>query len=217
MPSFGEKSKLDLIRTIEKSQKRSLRAEWLSRSGERMQSLFRALDARQRQSLLEGEILANVENLAKENDGEASSAARKLLHGAQTWTFGPDVMSQTVFEERDSLSHELARGLKAFAGKASRTSKNSVGHGSDILSLVPLKNQQEMMQHLDKAIAAAPIREDRFCIHHQVMALLRLALLEAGRRSVMKGTLKFKEEMLAVVSTEDLLLLLKGDSPKYCI
>ena len=66
------------------------------------------------------------------------------------------------------------------------------------------------MQHLDKAIAAAPIREDRFCIHHQVMALLRLALLEAGRRSVMKGTLKFKEEMLAVASMEDLLLLLKG-------
>ena len=211
MPSFGEKNKMDLIRAIEKDQKRSLRAEWLSHSGERMQALFRALDARQRQSLLEGEILANVENLAKENDGEASRAARKLLHGAQTWTFGPDVMSETVFEERDSLSHELARGLKDFDdGKASKTSKNSVGHGSDILSLVLLKNQQEMMQHLDKAIAAAPIREDRFCIHHQVMALLRLALLEAGRRSVMKGTLKFKEEMLAVASMEDLLLLLKG-------
>ena len=211
MPSFGEKNKLDLIRAIEKDQKRSLRAEWLSHSGERMQTLFKALDDRQRQFLLEGEILANVENLAKENDGEASRAARQLLHGARTWTFGPDVMSQTVFEERDSLSHELARGLKAFdAGKGSKTSKNSVGHGSEILALVPLKHQQEMLKHLDKAIAAGPIREDRFCIHHQVMALLRLALLEAGTRSVMKGALKFKEEMLAVASMEDLLLLLKG-------
>ena len=207
LPSFGEKEKLILIRMIEKKQQRTVRANWLSHSGERIQAFFRSLDADQKNSLQKGQILEYVEKLASMNGGEASEAARQLLRGAQTWSFGQDVMSKTVFEEREFLSHELDRGLDF----EKKPSEDSMEDGSALLLLVPPQRQEEMRRLLAKAISAAPIREDRFCFHQQAMALLRLALLEAGARCVRKGSLKFKEEMLGAPSRKDLAAALSGD------
>lgn len=138
-----------------------------------------------------------------EQDKSHHSAIFDLLREAKTWTFGADVISRTVYEDEDFLVNQVAKALSD--GKTYDFSEDE----ADLASRMPAHQADEYHRRFQLAVAANPIREDRFAVHQRATALLRVAVLEVGQRAKSKGCLKEPEHALAAGNYADLSSLLQ--------
>ncbi|CAE7750157.1 ppsA [Symbiodinium microadriaticum] len=143
----------------------------------------------------------------KSGPEEESEAALGVLRAAKAWTFGADIQSPSVHEERDFLSGEL---WKEFREGGSAGDHDHKAEEKKLEATVPQNHRDEYFRRFRLAVQAAPLREDRFAFHHQATAILRAAVLAVGQRATARKYLDEPEHALAAADLEQLRKLLKG-------
>ena len=131
-----------------------------------------------------------LEQIVERKSGPESEAAADVLRAAKAWTFGADIQSPSVYEERDFLSGEL---WKEFREGGSAYEPDHRAEEKKLEAKVPKNHREEYLRRFRLAVQAAPLREDRFAFHHQATAILRAAVLELGRRATTRNRRKHGE------------------------
>ena len=188
---FGESEQKVLLKIIEGKSKLAYRGG-LKHGGRNLKSILDPRSARELwEKVDQGQDAATLlEQIVERKSGPESEAAADVLRAAKAWTFGADIQSPSVYEERDFLSGEL---WKEFREGGSAYEPDHRAEEEKLEAKVPKNHREEYLRRFRLAVQAAPLREDRFAFHHQATAILRAAVLELGRRATTRNRRKHGE------------------------
>ncbi|CAE7949440.1 unnamed protein product [Symbiodinium sp. KB8] len=137
---------------------------------------------------------------------EEKPYAKQILSGASYCSVGPDIHAPTLREEKVHILMAIKAGL----ARPPANRKACI----PARRVLPEKYEEELRVLFDLAVKANPIPEDRYSFHYRSVALLRIAVLECGRRSVQRGYLEEAEHVIAAASLRDLARALQQKMPR---